>query len=507
MNQPTVGEEHKRKRSLSVSAKIILATILVPSIGILATAGILSHLHAKDARESFSEHAVYMGDSAAGSLGLAMALGSSDSMRETLALLQQDPFFLGLVVFDSEGEVLLSEPTDLTIPEQISDTSLGNDQVIDGRLFISQSLNFENEPLGRIVLVLNEARLAQQRLSMVLIALLIAGAAIAVGAVVGLRMSKGIRTLLPPLSTMMAAIAKGDLRERTLPVTGNDELAVLAEAAQAMLQNTRSVIDNMGQQATLVASAAEELTATSDELYNSTESSSESVQRVSQAASNVDGSVGDLLAESRSIAEMIREIAEHAQRVSDEARSAVTVSANASEQMSQLEQVGREIEAAAEQIGSVADQTNLLALNATIEAARAGEAGKGFAVVATEVKELAASAASAAESVGGFIRSIQSGIQSAVGAMTDVSQSISRIDDLQTKITSAVQEQSDSADRMAGNVEGAGNASREIAQSLQTVSQTTQHGSITAESTKCAAQELTRLAEQLSSTVSGFQLQ
>jgi methyl-accepting chemotaxis protein len=184
-------------------------------------------------------------------------------------------------------------------------------------------------------------------------------------------------------------------------------------------------------------------------MSSAAEQTADRAESVSSAAEHVSDSVQTVSAGTEEMGASINEIARQAADAARVATEAVGVAETTNSLVSRLGESSGEIDDVIKIISSIAKQTNMLALNATIEAARAGEAGKGFAVVASEVKELARDTARSSEKIERNIATIQADTRDAIDAIAQITATIHQINDIQTMIASAVEEQAATTNEMA----------------------------------------------------------
>jgi len=200
----------------------------------------------------------------------------------------------------------------------------------------------------------------------------------------------------------------------------------------------------------------------------------------------------------------IREIARNAADAATVAAEAVDVATDTERTMLRLGSSSSEVGDVIKVITTIAEQTNLLALNATIEAARAGETGKGFAVVAGEVKDLAQETAKATDEISRRIEAIQQDSSNAAQAITRMTQVIGRINDYQTTIASAVEQQSVTTGGMSADLTLAASGSEQISRGLSNVAAVADSTSAGAAATSQAAADLRRMSGDLHHLVADF---
>ncbi|MCW8865403.1 MAG: methyl-accepting chemotaxis protein [Colwellia sp.] len=208
------------------------------------------------------------------------------------------------------------------------------------------------------------------------------------------------------------------------------ELAINSAELSFFLEQLSHAIKNSSEDVDRLATAAEQMSSNSKQINDNAELASQQANQAMSASSASTIQLNDNI----NVVNQLNESVE-----------------NASNKIASLSKKASEIQSITDVIDGISSQTNLLALNAAIEAARAGEQGRGFAVVADEVRALAAKTADATNQIGEMLNQINhetsdttavmsqivQQTSSVVATMTDLSQSFTNINQLMTDSSSA----------------------------------------------------------------------
>ncbi len=272
-----------------------------------------------------------------------------------------------------------------------------------------------------------------------------------------------------PLDRMLERVrdiaeGDGDLTAR-IDVRGSDELGQLSDALNRFLERLQGLIREVRDTTADVAASAGVMASMADENSALIRQEHASVDQVSTAAAQMSAAIHEVARSAQQASQASQDAEklsrESARVVTDNIASMRALAAEverASEVIGSLEQETNNIGAVLAVIKGIAEQTNLLALNAAIEAARAGEQGRGFAVVADEVRALAARTQESTKDIQEMIERLQSGAQNAVKVMQGGSgraqESVDRAASVESTLAQAAQGV-DSINEMAAHIAAA----------------------------------------------------
>jgi len=297
----------------------------------------------------------------------------------------------------------------------------------------------------------------------------------------------------------------------------------ITEISKAFNRFTGRIKDVMSE----VVDASSQMSVSADRLSKITHTTSTAVESQQAETQQAATAMNEMTATVAEVAQNAAAAAESANSATAETRKGEAVVLETKTKISQLAnevmeaaQVIKQVETDSEAIGSIldvikgiAEQTNLLALNAAIEAARAGDQGRGFAVVADEVRTLAKRTQESTAEIEAMIERLQDGSEKAVSAMEkgqsqaeisvehankasealqEIASAISTINEMNTQIATAAEEQSAVAEEVNQNVININQSSELTAENTQELSS--------------ATEQLNSLSQQLQNMVAKFKL-
>ncbi|CAG9932654.1 methyl-accepting chemotaxis protein [Candidatus Nitrotoga arctica] len=343
---------------------------------------------------------------------------------------------------------------------------------------------------------------------------------VAVTVCISMLISKSVTASLLNVQRTMLEIKNTNDLTRRINIESDDEIGQTSKTFNELIISLQSSLLSLTNNANGVSQAALELSSSAQQVARSSEEQSSSASAMAATVEQVtvgitlitDGAreAQDISIKSGNLSSQGAEIIQNA------AVTMMQIAETVKQTSTSIEVLGlrsNQISSVVQVIKEVADQTNLLALNAAIEAARAGEQGRGFAVVADEVRKLAARTSKATEEISHMIQSIQSSTNNAMETMKvavteadrgavlaqEAGVSIIQIKDGSSKVVAVVNNISDSLNEQ-------NSASQDIAVHVERVAQQAEENTAAAGQTASSAIQLEKLASDMLATVGKFKL-
>ncbi|EGQ7639647.1 methyl-accepting chemotaxis protein [Vibrio cholerae] len=444
-----------------------------------------------------------------------------------LILLQKDEYYQNDVphILKLVDEFLNRSKQMLTFLEQYeAGTASVSEFVAKNALFREQAIDL----LATVVNVINRAEEreakayaeieAYERYEMNL-AIIIVLSVLGISLVIAWVLSTMIVAPIQHIQGVMRELALGNLTVRAT-VEGKNEISILSQDVNTTASQLHSMVDHLNRIGEEVASASTELAAVMTQAESNAQQELSEIEQVASAVNEL-SSTADNVSDNASVADstarMAYELAKSGLAISQESvQASVQMSEslnNAASLVQRLKDQSEKINDVVEVIRNVSEQTNLLALNAAIEAARAGETGRGFAVVADEVRMLAGRTESSTKEIGVIIEDLQNqsvlandSMQSTIDILAYNCELTQRVSDALVGISESVSDINDSNTQVATAAEQQSQVTQDINRNVLNISELV-HQNVTGISQSASAStELSQLAEKQKAQLAFFKL-
>jgi aerotaxis receptor len=271
------------------------------------------------------------------------------------------------------------------------------------------------------------------------------GAGVTVGACCALALARHVDAPVRTMSGFAARMAAGDLTAE-LPDYGRDDFGDVQRALNQLQANLAAIVFDVRGQIGGMLDAAREISSGNTDLSRRTELQAASLQQTAATMDQLTTTVqGNADASVRAL-----ELVKEAQAAADDGGR---IASQVEETMAGITAASRRIADITGVIDGIAFQTNILALNAAVEAARAGEAGRSFAVVATEVRNLAQRCAASAKEIEGVVEASVAQIEGGTRLVSRTTSQMRSIDEAVNRVSAIIMEVAKASNEQADGIQ------------------------------------------------------